>query len=166
MAFIKLLMTRPPLRTVLCPLDQRSITLFFAREAKIEVWILGVEFSKVLAIMEILNCFLIALADLDQMLREFMSFRITMIEINREVATFPAQSIGIFVERLKQLKDLAQLLFRELRLVLQIAQAHFFSPELNQDPVQLRVVVHILHPFLAGDLVERRLGDVHEASFY
>jgi len=37
--------------------------------------------------MEILNCFLIALADLDQMLREFMSFRITMIEINREVAS-------------------------------------------------------------------------------
>jgi len=74
--------------------------------------------------------------------------------------------ISTLQERLKQLKDLAQLLFRELRLVLQIAQAHFFSPELNQDPVQLRVVVHILHPFLAGDLVERRLGDVHEASFY
>ena len=44
-----------------------------------------------------------------------------------------------------------------------VPQPHFLRAELDENLVQLRVVIHVFHAFLARDLVERRLGDVDKA---
>ena len=55
---------------------------------------------------------------------------------------------------------------RQLVAVGQVAQAHLFRAQLDEDLVQLRVVVDVLHALLARDLVERRLGDIDEALLH
>src|SRR6266566_1734315 len=153
-------------RAVLCLLNQRRVALFLAREPQVEVRVLCAEPGQILTVEEIMNAFLVALADSDQVLRQFVRRGMAMLEINGEIAAFAPQPVGVFVQRLEQLQDLAQLLFRELLSVLQVAQAHFLGTELNEDSIQLRVIIHVLDPFLTGDLIQRRLGDIHEAALY
>src|SRR5688572_13761571 len=72
----------------------------------------------------------------------------------------PADGIGELVERLEQLENFRELVFRELAAILQVAQADFIRPKLNQDLIHLHVIVYILDALFAGDEIERRLGDI------
>jgi hypothetical protein len=53
------------------------------------------------------------------------------------------------------------LLLRKLLPVRQVPQLHVFRAQLNQNPVQLRVVLDVLDPLPARDLIQRRLRDVN-----
>ena len=67
------------------------------------------------------------------------------------------------VERLQQLENLAKLLLCHLLVILQAAQAHVLRADVEQHLGHLHIVIDVLDPLFAGDLVERRLGDVHIA---
>ncbi len=87
-----------------------------------------------------------------------------LFDVLAEVAAVALEGARVFLEDDEQLEDFDELPFGELAAVGDVAQADILGAQLDEDAVQLGVVLDVLDPLLAGDLVERRLGDVDEAA--
>ena len=109
--------------------------------------------------------FLVALAHFDEVPRQFLGLLVPMLDVIREVPAMPPQGVRVFIERFQQLQDFRQLLLAELLAVGEVLESHFLRPDLNQDPVQLRVVIHVLDSLFARDRIQRRLRNVNETLF-
>ncbi len=78
---------------------------------KPQIGVLGAEFFQLLFGMEVVDRFVVAVADLDQMPRQFVRLRVPMLDVIGEVAAVPAQGVGVLVQRFEQFQDFRQLLF-------------------------------------------------------
>src|SRR5262245_17310793 len=110
MTFIEFLVPRAARRTVFRFLDNRGVALFFYRKSQVQIRMLLAELRQRLTREKIVNRFLVAFPNFDQVLRQYMGLEIPMVQIDREVPPFAPESISVFVQRLKQLENLAQLL--------------------------------------------------------
>jgi hypothetical protein len=109
--------------------------------------------------------FIVAIAHLDQVARQLVrrGWRRSMYSpksppCRRSACTYLSSDSSKF-------QDFGQLLFRQLLAGRQVAQADILRAELDEDFVHLRVVIDVFDPLFAGDLVERRLGDIDKALF-
>ena len=50
--------------------------------------------------------------------------RVALLEVVREVAPVPTNGVGVFVERLQQLKNFGELFLRHLLVILEASQAN------------------------------------------
>ena len=80
--------------------------------------------------------FVVAVAHLHQVPRQFVRLRVALLDVSRKIAAVAANAIGVFVERFEQLQDFRELLFGQLIAVGQVAQAHLLRAELDEDFVQ------------------------------
>ena len=111
-----------------------------------------------------MNRLFVAIANLHQVRRKFAGF-FTLLDVLGKMSAVALDGARIFIERHKQPQGFSDLLVAELFLVGQF-QADIFRAQLDEDSVQLIVVRNILHAFFSGNLVERRLGDVHVAVLH
>ena len=104
--------------------------------------------------------FIVAIAHFDQVPGQFVGGGMAVLDVVAKITAMTAEGLDVFVEGLEQFEDFAQLLFGHFLVGRQIAQADVFRAKLDEDFVHLDVVIHVFHAFFAGDLVERRLGDI------
>ena len=74
--------------------------------------------------------------------------------------------MGVFIQGNKQLQNFSQLLFGQFLFVGQIAQPDIIAAQLNENAIHLHVIIDIFDAFLAGDLVERRLGNINKSALH
>src|SRR5262245_41305998 len=167
-AFVKLFVPRPARVSVAVFgfFGRRRLGFFLSGEAEIQVRILFRKPGQVFRRMKVMNRLVVAFPHLYEVLGELLCVTMTMFQVSSEVGAFAFESIGVLIKRLEQLENFAQLFWRKLLLILQISQADFFGSQLNEDAIELRVVIDILNPLLAGNLVERWLSDVNKAPPY
>ncbi len=53
-----------------------------------------------------MNRLFVALADIDQVLGQFVRLRMAMLQVIREISAFAAQPIGILIQGFEQTQDL------------------------------------------------------------
>ena len=89
-----------------------------------------------------------------------------MLDVGGKIAAMMSEGVGVFVERFEQFQDFRQLFLGKFLSAGKIAHANLFRAEFNQDFVQPRVVIHILDPLLARNLVQGRLGDIDKTVLH
>src|SRR6516162_3411130 len=95
MTFIELLMPRATRGTVFRFLDNRGVALFLSGKAQVQIRMLLAELGQRLTAEEIMNGLLVAFPNFHQVLRQYMGLGIPMLQIDREVAPFAPESIGV-----------------------------------------------------------------------
>src|SRR5262249_55051254 len=90
---------------------------------------------QLLIIMEVMYRFLVALSDLNQMLRPLIGSGVTVFKVNCEVPAFAPQAVSILIERLEQLQDFTEILLGQFLLVGHVSKRDLLSAELNQNSV-------------------------------
>src|SRR5260221_12019329 len=106
-ALIKFLMARAPGRTVPGFFNDRRIAFLFARKAEIQIRIFLAERRQIFATEKVMDRFIVSRSDLYQMLREIMGGGMAMLQIHRKITALTAQAVGIFIQSLQQLENLA-----------------------------------------------------------
>ena len=153
------------LRGLSLRLAKRLVLLFliFAEQAKVGVRL--AELGQGVLALKIMHRLFVAFPNSNQVAWEQFLFRVTLLEVFGEVAAVPPNRPSKLVERLQQLKNLAELFLRHFFAALEAAKPHIIRAKAEQHLRHLRVVVDVLDPLFARHFVERRLGDVHETLF-
>src|ERR1700732_4653535 len=145
-----------------------AITIFSDRLffVKIEIEVLTREITQRPLIVKISDVLVVSFPDDHQVLGKLSRSRFPVRQIPLKFAAMPANRIAQFRQPLKQIEDFAELILREFPTVNQMFQLDLFSPEGNQDLVQLRIVIDIFLALLPLNLVKRRLRNVNMPTAY
>ena len=109
---------------------------------------------------------LVTFADDDEIVRQFGSFRVAMLEVSFEVRAVAADDVGKFGHRHEQTEYLLEAVGFDFGAVGDVAQADLAGAEFEQDSVHFGIALHILLALFARHLIQRRLGDINVAALH
>src|ERR1044071_2650597 len=84
-----------------------GVAFFFAGKTQIQIRIFPAKSCQIFTAEKIMHCFIVSVADLDEMLGQFVSRRIAVLEIYGKISPFGSQPIGVFIQSLEQFENLA-----------------------------------------------------------
>ena len=130
---------------------------------QVEVRVGGAKGGEGLVGDEVVDGLVVALADDDEMARQFTGLGVAGGDVVLEVGALATHAGGELLEGLEEVEDLGELLGGKILVVGEVPQLDLLGAELDEDAVERDVVIDVLDALASGDLVQGGLGDVHVA---
>ena len=125
-----------------------------------EVGVVEVELSEGFFVEEVVDGFVVALADVDEVARQLGGGGVSVCEVIFEVASVSADGLGEFMEALEEGQDFSELGGGEFFAVGDIFESDFIGAEADEDFVELGVVGDVFFAFFSTDAVEGWACDI------